>query len=329
MQLKRREFITLLGSVAVAWPVPARAQPRGLPLVGFLSAASPGDWTHLVAAFGRGLADFGYSDGQNVTIEYRWAQGHFDRLSALAADLVQRGAAVILAGGGNVTAMRAKAATSTIPIVFVMGNDPVEGGVVPNLNRPGGNITGITLFSAELGDKRVELLRELSPGTAVIGLLENPRNPNLPAMMQSMRDAAQAGGQRLVTVHASSHSELETAFATLVKEQVGGLLVSPDPFYNSNRSHLVSLSARHRIPTIYSLRDYVLAGGLISYGSSFTGGYRQAGVYVGRILNGEKPGDLPVQQPSTFELALNLKTAKTLGLTVPLTLQVRADEVIE
>lgn len=327
--MRRRDVVVLLAGAAAMWPLGASAQRRAIPVVGFLSAASPAGWAHLVASFERGLKEAGYADGQNVTIEYRWAEGKFDRLSPLAMDLIQRGAAVILAGGGNVTAVRAKATTTTIPIVFVMGNDPVEGGVVTSLNRPGGNITGVTLFSGELGAKRVELLRELVPKTAVFGVLENPKNPNLPAIMRGMQKAARAGGAKLVVVSASSDSELDTAFATFVKQRVGALLVSPDPFFNSNRPRVVSLSALHAIPTIYSLRDYVADGGLISYGSSFTAAYRQAGAYVGRILNGEKPGDLPVQQPAKFELVINVKAAKALGITVPPALLIRADEMIE
>lgn len=282
-----------------------------------------------MTSFERGLKEAGYVDGQNVSIDYRWAEGRFDRLTPLAADLIQSGVAVIVAAGGNVTAVRVKAVTTTIPVVFVMGNDPVEGGVVTSLNRPGGNITGVTLFSGELGAKRVELLRELVPRTTLFGVLENPNNPNLPTIMRGMQEAARAGGARLVVVSASSDGELEAAFASFVRQRVGALLVSPDPFFNSNRPRVVSLSARHGIPTIYSLRDYVVDGGLISYGSSFPAAYQQAGTYVGRILSGEKPGDLPVQQPAKFELVLNVKAAKALGITLPPALLIRADEVIE
>ena len=323
------KFAALVAVLLLALPLAAEGQHAGKPVVGFLAAGTPTGWAHLVAAFNEGLKEKGYTDGDNITIEYRWAEGKFDRLPALAAELVNRRVSAMLAGGGRVTALRAKEATSTIPIIFVMGNDPVQGGIVNSLGRPSGNLTGVTLFSAELGAKRLELLRELVPNKAVVGLLENPRNPNLPNFMQSLREAVRVGGQRLIVVHATDASELEAAFATLAREKVGALLVSPDPFFNSSRPLVVSLSARYRIPTIYTLRDYVLAGGLISYGSSFPGAYHQAGIYVGRILKGDKPANLPVLQPSKFELVINLKTATALGLTIPPSVLVRADLVIE
>jgi putative ABC transport system substrate-binding protein len=315
------------------FPFATLAQQAGkqpaTPVVGFLASASPDQWAHLVVAFERGLKEIGYADGRNVTVQYRWAEGQFDRLPALAADLVAQGVAVILAAGGSVTPQQTKAATSTIPIVFVTGGDPVANGIVPHLNRPGGNITGVTSLSTELTLKRLELLIELLPTTTIIGQLENPRNPFRGVVERSMREAMEAGGQKLVTVSASSHDELEMAFTTLVQHSAGALIVSADPFFVANSAFLVSLSARHRIPTIYSLRDYVMAGGLISYGSNFSEAYRQAGNYVGRILKGEKPGDLPVLQPTKFEMVINLKTAKMMGLTLPPTLLARADEVIE
>jgi len=297
--------------------------------VGFLSAASPAEWGHLVEAFRRGLAEAGYVEGRNVELDFRWAEGRFERLSMLASELVERRVAVIVAAGGVVTARRAKEATGVVPIVFVMGNDPVEAGVVTSLRRPGGNVTGVTLFSAELGAKRVELLRQVAPRATHFGVLENPSNPNLPALLKSMQDSARSQGLRLVVERAGTFDELEAAFASFARLRVGGLLVSPDPFFNSNRARVVELSAKAGIPTIYTLRDYVEAGGLMSYGSSFSAGYFQAGTYAGRILRGDRPGELPVLQPAAFELAINLGTAKRLKLVLPPSLLQRADHVVE
>ena len=330
--MNRLKFLCMLASgIMLAFPLVAQAQTPERPVIGFLAAGTPSGWAHLVDAFNAGLAEEGYKDGENVTVEYRWAEGKYDRLPVLAADLVERRVAAMLAGGGRVAALAAKNATSTIPVpvIFVMGNDPVFGGIVPNLSRPGGNLTGVTLFSAELGAKRVELMRELVPDNAAVGLLENPKNPNLPRFMQRLREAVRAGGQRLLVKHATNDKELEAAFKSFAGEQVSALLVSPDPFFNSNRPSVTALSTRYKIPTIYTLRDYVVAGGLMSYGSSFAGGYHQGGKYIGRILKGAKPDELPVLQPTEFELVINVKTAKAIGITVPPTLLMRANEVIE
>ena len=327
----RKYFFFIVFWILVSSPLIAPGQQSEKPVVGFLAAGTSQGWGHLVTAFNAGLADQGYIDGKNVTVEYRWAEGKFDRLPALASDLVERRVAAFLSGGGRVTALASKEATSTVPIpvVFVMGNDPVSGGIVESLSHPGGNLTGVTLFSAELGAKRVQLMQELVPDNTVIGLLENPKNPNLPHFMKSLREAVQVGGQRLLVVHATNDRELQAAFDTFASEKAGALLVSPDPFFNSNRPRVTSLSNHYKIPTIYTLRDYVVAGGLMSYGSSFSGGYRQGGRYIGRILGGEKPQELPVVEPSEFELVINLKTATRIGLDVPATVLLQASEVIE
>jgi putative ABC transport system substrate-binding protein len=330
--VNRLKFLCMLASgILLAFPLVAQGQTPERPVIGFLAAGTPSGWAHLVDAFNAGLAEEGYKDGENVTVEYRWAEGKYDRLPALASDLVERRVAAMLAGGGRVAALAAKNATSTIPVpvIFVMGNDPVSGGIVPNLSRPGGNVTGVTLFSAELGAKRVELMRELVPDNAAVGLLENPKNPNLPKFMQRLREAVRAGGQRLLVKHATNAKELEAAFKSFAGDHVGALLVSPDPFFNSDRPSITALSTRYKIPTIYTLRDYVVAGGFMSYGSSFAGGYHKGGKYIGRILKGAKPDELPVLQPKEFELVINFKTAKALGITVPPMLLVRANEVIE
>jgi putative ABC transport system substrate-binding protein len=327
--MKRRQFITLLGGVAAAWPIAAHAQQPALPVIGFLSARSPGESAQHVGAFRHGLNEAGYVEGQNVAIEYRWADGQYDRLPTLASELVARRVTIIAATGGNVSGLAAKAATRTIPIVFIVGNDPVNLGLVTSLNRPGGNLTGMSVFTTELGTKRLELLHELVPNASVIGLLINPHYQGATREAASVQAAAHGIGRQVVVLNASDDRDIDTAFMTLADQHLGALLIDADAFFVSRRDQLVALAARHAIPTIYDLRDFVAAGGLMSYGTSLTDAYRQVGVYAGRILKGAQPADLPVQQAVKVELAINLKTAKTLGLTFPITLLGRADEVIE
>ena len=326
--MRRREFITLIGGAAAAWPLASRAQQQAMPVIGFIHSASPEPFTRMVAALQKGLNNSGYVEGQNVAIEFRWAKGQFDRLPALAADLVDRHVAVIFAGGGIASVQATKTATTRIPIVFAIGADPVRAGLVDSLNRPGANVTGVGRIATELGAKRLELLRELVP-TAAMALLLNPNNPNADAQLKDVQDAGRALGLQLQILNVSREHDFEPAFASLVQRNVGALVVGNDPFFNSRREQLVALAARHSIPAIYALREYVAAGGLISYGTSITDSYYKAGIYIARVLKGEKPADLPVEQSTKFELVINLKTAKALGLKVPLTLQVGADEVIE
>jgi putative tryptophan/tyrosine transport system substrate-binding protein len=328
--MKRREFITLLGGTALAWPLTARAQQAGVPVIGYLSARTPGDSVDILADFHRGLAEAGYIEGRNVAIEYRWAEGRYDRVPALVADLVRRRVAVIVIPNGTTSVLAAKAATQTIPIVFDIGSDPVKIGLVASLNHPGGNITGVASLYAELATKRLELLHELAPSAASIAFLVNPANPVYAAAeTKEAQVAADTLGVRLLVTDASSPSEIEAAFATLASQQVGSLLVGGDIFFVSQTDQLIALAARHRISAIYGYLEQAVAGGLMSYGERIADAQRMIGVYTGRILNGEKPADLSIQQVTKIELVINLKTAKTLGLNVPLALLTRADEVIE
>jgi len=327
--IRRRDFITLLGGAAAAWPIAAGAQQTAVPVIGDLSSTSPGQFPRLTAAFGEGLKQAGYIEGQNVAIEYRWAEGQYDRLPVLAADLVRHGVALIFAEG-TTTAIAAKAATSTIPIVFVAAVDPVRFGLVASINRPGGNATGAELITARLAPKRLGLLRDLVPSAAVIGMLINPDNVNTTAERLDLEEAVRASGRQIVVVTARSEHDLNAAFATLNEHRAGGLIVGGDPFFDSVlRNQITTLAVRHLLPTIYPEREYAADGGLMSYGTSLADAYRLAGSYSGRILRGEKPADLPVQQGTRFEFVINLKTARALGIEVPPSLLARADEVIE
>ena len=325
--MKRREFITLLGGAA-AWPLAARAQ-QSMPVIGFMSARSPEDSVHLLEAFRRGLKEGGFVEGQNVVIEFRWARGEYDRLPEMAADLVSRRVSVLTAVGGDPSPRAAKRATSTIPIVFGIGGDPVRDGLVESFNRPGGNVTGVTLMTNLMESKRFGLLRDLVPDAQLVGALLNPSFAPSARQSQQIEEAARSIGQRLIVAKASTDEELDAAFTALVRERAHALLVAADPYFDTRRDRIVGFAQRQRLPAIYHFREYVLAGGLLSYGISLTDAYRQFGVYTATILKGAKPADLPVLQPTKFELVINLKTAKTLGLKISDNLLTLADEVIE
>jgi len=324
----RRKFVTVLGGAA-AWSLSAHAQQSAKPVIGFLHSLSANAIGPQLGSFEEGLKETGYIDGQNVAIEFRWADGQYDRLPALAADLVRLRVNVIAAGGGAVTAAAAKAATTTIPIVFTNGDDPIRAGLVSSLNRPSGNLTGVTFLTVELAAKRLELLHELVPTAAIFGVLLNPKSATAEATLKDAQEAARTLGKQIVIVNVSAEADLEPAFATLNQSRAEALSVGTDPFFTEKRERLAALATRYRIPAIYSLREYTEAGGLMSYGASIRGAYRQSGTYIGQILKGEQPGALPVLQPTKFELVINLKTAKALGLTIPQSLLATADEVIE
>jgi putative ABC transport system substrate-binding protein len=327
--MKRRQFITLLGGAAAAWPLMAHGQQPAMPVIGFLHSGSPGPSSNILTEFRRGLGEVGFVEGDNVAIVYRWGEDRFDRLPVLASELVQRNVSLISVGGGDVAALAAKSATATIPIVFAIGADPVEQGIVASLNRPGGNITGATFLAVEIRPKMVELIRELMPQTKKIAVLGNPNRPGFEQLVDDVVKPAEAAGLDVRILRAGSEREIEAVLSTLNQARVDGLLVLSDPVYTNRRDQVVRLLNSYKIPAIHGSREIVIAGGLMSYGASIEDAYRQAGAYAGRILKGKKPADLPVMQPTKFELVINLKTAKVLGLTVPPSLLARADEVIE
>ena len=327
--MRRRTFITLISGITVAWPLAARAQQPAMPVIGYLSSRSPGETAALVAAFKKGLGEAGYVEGQNVAIEYRWAEGQYDRLPAMAADLVQRGVAVIVTTGAEPSALAAKAATSTIPIVFTVGGDPVKFGLVKSFNRPGGNATGVSVLTNAPEAKRLGLLHELVPGAKVVGVLIDPNYHQAEVQAQELRDAARTINQRIFIAYAKNDGGLQSAFEALVRERADALLVSANPFFDTRRDRIIAFAAERRLPAVYQFREYAMGGGLMSSGVSLQDGYRQVGNYAGQILRGAKPAELPIVQPIRFELVINLTTAKTLGLEVPAMLLARADEVIE
>jgi ABC-type uncharacterized transport system substrate-binding protein len=324
----RRKFLATLGG-ATAWPLAARAQQPAMPVIGYLGAQSPAAFASRVAAFRQGLSETGYAEGRNVAIEFRWAEGRHDRLSGLAADLVARHVAVIVAPGGAPAAIAAKSATTSIPIVFEMGADPIAMGLVASLNRPGGNLTGVSSLNVEVTPKRLEILHEAIPMGAVVAVLLNPTSPTADSQLKQLQEAARTLALQLHVLHASTEGDLDKVFATLLQLRPKGLVVASDTFFATHSEQLAALTVRHAVPAIHQSRDFPLAGGLMSYGGSFVESHRQAGVYTGRILKGDKPADLPVQQVTKVELLINLKTAKTLGVTFPLALFGRADQVIE
>lgn len=326
--MRRREFIALLSGAAATWPLAVRAQ-SGIPVIGFVSSRSPADSAHVVAAFRKGLSEVGYIDGQNLAIEFRWAEGKYDRLPALVADLLIYKINVLVAVGGEPSAFAAKAATSTIPIVFTVGGDPVKAGLAASLNRPGGNATGISLLTTAPESKRLGLLHELVPKAALIGVLINPNYADAENQAREVQDAARSIGQEIRISKAGIDKDLESAFTTFVEQRIEALLVCADPFFDTRRDRIVAFAAQSRLPAIYQFREYTVAGGLMSYGISLTEGYRQVGIYAGQILKGTKPDELPIQQSIKFEFVINVKTAKALGIEVPPTMLARADEVIE
>jgi putative ABC transport system substrate-binding protein len=327
--MRRRDFIAGVGGFAAVWPLAAHAQQQGMPVIGFLSSRSPAESSSALAGFRQGLGQAGYFEGKNVTIEYRWAEGQYDRLPALAAELVARQVAVMAAVGGEPSGLAAKPATATIPIVCSLGGDAVEAGLVDSLNRPGGNITGVTLMAQEMGPKRLEFAHQLVPNGNALAALVNPKFPLALAEARDMQAAARSLSLQLAVLEASTQSEIDAAFASLVRLKVDALLINTDPFLLGQREQIVRLAARTNVPVIYFLSDFVDAGGLMSYGPKVTNSYRQVGIYVGRILKGEKVGELPFVQPTRFDLVINLRTARTLGLEIPTMLLIRADEMIE
>ena len=327
--MRRRDFIRLLGGVAAAWPLAVRAQQRPMPVIGFLHSASPGPFARAVDAFRQGLSETGYVEGQNVAIEYRWAEGQYDRLPALAADLAGRQVSVIVAVAGNAPALAAKAATTSIPIVFVSGGDPVSAGLVASLNRPGGNVTGVSWIATALVPKQLELLRRSVGNVALIGALVNPSYPDHDLQLRELQQGADAIGQEIKIVQAASAHDIDTAFVSLVQMSANALIVANDPFFVNRRDQIVALAAKHRMPAMYFSREFVTGGGLLSYGASLVEAARQGGIYAGKILRGEKAADLPVMQSTKFEFTVNLKTAKVLSLEIPPTVLALADEVIE
>ncbi|MGC2713645.1 MAG: ABC transporter substrate-binding protein [Pseudolabrys sp.] len=327
--MRRREFITLVGGAAVAWPLAARAQQPATPVIGFLSSGSPRTFVNFLKAFHAGLSDEGFVERRNVAIVYRWAEGHFDELDALATELVAEGAAVIAATGGVRSAEAAKNATTTIPVVFVIGFDPVKVGLVASFNKPGGNLTGTTIITTELATKRLSLLYDLDPGMRNVAILVNPESMRADVEIENVIVAARDTGRPLFVLRASSISEIDAAFASLAEQQLRALIISAAPFFMTRRAQLVGLAASHKMPVVYPFREFVDDGGLMSYGPSLTSAYRRAGVYAGRILKGAKPRELPIESPSRFEFLINLKTAKTLNLTIPPGVLAIADEVIE
>jgi len=330
--MRRRDFVALLGGAGLLLAAKvrrARAEQPTIPVIGFLNGQSPDTFAHAAAAFREGLKEIGFVDGQNVTIEYRWAEGQNDRLPAMANELVRRQVAVIAATGASAAAPAVKAATSTIPILFIVGADPVKLGLVASLNRPGGNLTGVSFLASALGEKRLGLIHDLIPGAAVIAVMANPNNPNAEPEVSDVLAAARIIGKQVKVFQADNERGIDAAFASIIEQRIGVLATASDPFFNSRRDQIVALAARHALPALYDAREFAAAGGLMSYGTSLTDAYRQVGVYTGRILKGAKPADLPVVQPTKFEFVINLKTAKTLGLTFPPGLLAIADEVIE